>query len=259
MRNDFLQSRSLFIEQQRSTRILQNMLPEHIVQRMQKGDTLISEDEQDVTILFCDIADVDSFVNRFDPTEVVSILDRVYSLFDQICQKHGVRKMETVGKTYVACAGLQGKNQGREAAFCAVSMALDMLTCLKKCRASNGNVIKLRIGIHSGRVVSGLVGTKKQQFSLFGDTANTASRMQSTGVTGRCQISYVTYKNLAKHFAFEERHIDVKGKGSMTTYLVDEPISEVAKLSFAGQIDLAFERGLVSTSSLMIDVHRPLD
>ncbi|KAF1781656.1 P-type ATPase, N-terminal [Phytophthora cactorum] len=189
MRRDFLQSRSLLIEQKRSTQILKNMLPEHVVQRMQKGDTLISEDEQDVTVLFCDITDFASFVNRFSPTEVVSLLDRVYSLFDQICQKHGVRKMETVGKTYMACAGLQGKDQGREAALRAVSMALDMLACLDKCRASNGNGIKLRIGVHSGRVVSGLVGMKKQQFSLFGDTVNTSSRMQSTGVTGRCQIS----------------------------------------------------------------------
>eukprot|EP00644_Phytophthora_capsici_P016583 jgi/Phyca11/124049/e_gw1.52.418.1 len=220
MRRDFLQSRSLLIEQKRSTQILKNMLPEHVVQRMQKGDTLISEDEQDVTILFCDITDFASFVNRFTPTEVVSLLDRVYSLFDQICQKHGVRKMETVGKTYMACAGLQGKDQGREAALRAVSMALDMLACLEKCRASNGNGIKLRIGVHSGRVVSGLVGMKKQQFSLFGDTVNTSSRMQSTGITGRCQISQVTYKKLAGHFSFEERQIDVKGKGSMTTYLV---------------------------------------
>ncbi|KAL4093422.1 hypothetical protein PRIC1_010856 [Phytophthora ramorum] len=195
------------------------------------------EDEQDVTILFCDIADFASFVNRFSPTEVVSLLDRVYSLFDQICQKHGVRKMETVGKTYMACAGLQGKDQGREAALRAVSMALDMLTCLDKCQASNGNGIKLRIGVHSGRVVSGLVGMKKQQFSLFGDTVNTASRMQSTGITGRCQISQVTYKKLAGYFAFEERQIDVKGKGSMTTYLVGEPLTEVAQMAVLGQLE----------------------
>ncbi|CAI5702355.1 unnamed protein product [Peronospora effusa] len=257
MRRDFLQSRSLLIEQKRSTQILQNMLPEHIVQRMQKGDTLISEDEQDVTILFCDIADFASFVNRFSPTEVVSLLDRVYSLFDQICQKHDVRKMETVGKTYMACAGLQGKDRGREAALRAVSMALDMLTCLEKCRASNGNGIKLRIGIHSGRVVSGLVGIKKQQFSLFGDTVNTASRMQSTGVTGRCQISHVTYTKLVKHFTFEERQIDVKGKGSMKTYLVGEPISQVAQMSCVGQLELTSEHDLVSMPSLAVNVSCP--
>ncbi|CAI5738239.1 unnamed protein product [Peronospora destructor] len=259
MRRDFLQSRSLLIEQKRSTQILKNMLPEHIVQRMQKGDTLISEDEQDVTILFCDIADFASFVNRFSPTEVVSLLDRVYSLFDQICQKHDVRKMETVGKTYMACAGLQGRDRGREAALRAVSMALDMLSCLKKCRASNGNVIKLRIGIHSGRVVSGLVGIKKQQFSLFGDTVNTASRMQSTGVTGRCQISYVTYTKLVEHFTFEERQIDVKGKGSMKTYLVGGPISEVAQMSCVGQLELTSEHDLVSMPSLAVNVSCPFE
>lgn len=250
MRRDFLQSRTLLIEQKRSTQILKNMLPEHIVQRMQKGDTLISEDEKDVTILFCDIADFSSFVNRFGPTEVVSLLDRVYSLFDQICQKHGVRKMETVGKTYMACAGLQGKDRGKEAALRAVSMAIDMLSFLDRCRASNGNGIKLRIGIHSGRVVSGLVGMKKQQFSLFGDTVNTASRMQSTGITGCCQISQVTYKKLAGHFRFEERQIEVKGKGSMTTYMVGEPLSDLARMAVLGQLEHIMKR-----ESLIISEH----
>lgn len=242
MRRDFLQSRSLLLEQKRSTQILKNMLPDHVVQRMQKGDSLISEDEKDVTILFCDIADFASFVTRFAPTEVVSLLDRVYSLFDQICTKHGVRKMETVGKTYMACAGLQGKDRGREAALRAVSMAIDMLATLDKCTASNGHGIKLRIGIHSGRVVSGLVGMKKQQFSLFGDTVNTASRMQSTGVTGRCQISQVTYKKLAGHFSFEEREIEVKGKGTMTTYMVGEPLSELARMAVLGQLEHMVKR-----------------
>ncbi|GLD99818.1 hypothetical protein PINS_up008546 [Pythium insidiosum] len=250
MRRDFLQSRSLLLEQRRSTQILKNMLPEHVVQRMQKGETLISEDEKDVTILFCDIADFASFVTRFSPVEVVTLLDRVYSLFDQMCQKHGVRKMETVGKTYMACAGLQGKDRGREAALRAVSMAIDMLTTLDRCRASNGNGVKLRIGIHSGRVISGLVGMKKQQFSLFGDTVNTASRMQSTGITGRCQVSHVTYKKLVGHFGFEERQIQVKGKGCMTTYMLGEPLTELARMAVAGQLEHIVKRDSIVVSEL---------
>lgn len=257
MRRDFLQSRSLLIEQKRSTQILKNMLPEHVVQRMQRGETLISEDEKDVTVLFCDIADFSSFVTRFSPTEIVSLLDRVYSLFDQICVKHGVRKMETVGKTYMACAGLQGKDQGREAALRAVAMALDMMGCIQRCTASNGNGIKLRIGIHSGRVVSGLVGMKKQQFSLFGDTVNTASRMQSTGITGRCQISHVTYKKLAGHFSFEERQINVKGKGIMTTYMVGDPLSEMARSAIQGQLELTLNRESMLMSTTVL--RKPLE
>lgn len=259
VRRDFLQSRSLLLEQKRSTQILKNMLPEHVVQRMQRGDTLISEDEQDVTILFCDITDFASFVNRFSPTEIVSLLDRVYSLFDQICLKHGVRKMETVGKTYMACAGLQGKDQGREAALRAVSMALDMLACLDKCRAANGNGIKLRIGVHSGRVVSGLVGMKKQQFSLFGDTVNTASRMQSTGVTGSCQVSHVTYQKLVGHFTFQERHVDVKGKGRMTTYLVGDPLTDVAHMSCLGQFEVPSKRDSIVMASSIVSLRRPFE
>ena len=222
MRRDFLQYRSLKMEEDRSTEILSNMLPRHVTQRLQNGDTLISETEPNVTVIFCDIVSFSSMIERYTPRELVTLLDRIYSLFDELCVNHGVQKMETVGKTYMACAGLQGHCQ--DPAIKAVELAMDMLSTISKCESSEGNRIKIRVGIHSGRVISGLVGMKKQQFSLFGDTVNTASRMQSTGVSGMCQISDVTYRQLNNTYKCEQREIQVKGKGLMTTYLVLERI-----------------------------------
>ncbi|KAF0683553.1 Aste57867_24410 [Aphanomyces stellatus] len=234
MRTDYVQNRILVYEERRSREILSNMLPEHIVRRMQNGDTLISEEEKDVTILFCDIGDFSSLIKRYSATEMVKLLDRIYSLFDAMCAKHGMRKMETVGKTYLACAGLQGSVRGKEAALRAAGVAQDMMAAISKVKASNGNGLKIRIGIHSGRVISGLVGMKKQQFSLFGDTINTASRMQSTGVTGRIQVSQVTYDYLCHDFRFEPRTVEAKGKGTLTAYLMGKSTTVLGDRAIKG-------------------------
>ncbi|CAK4487562.1 unnamed protein product [Aphanomyces euteiches] len=198
------------------------------------GETLISEEEKDVTILFCDIGDFSAMIKRYSPTEIVQLLDRIYSLFDAMCAKHGMRKMETVGKTYLACAGLQGSVKGKEAALRAAGVAQDMMAAISKCKASNGNGLKIRIGIHSGRVISGLVGMKKQQFSLFGDTINTASRMQSTGVSGRIQVSQVTYDYLCHDFRFEPRTVEAKGKGTLTAYLMGKSTTVLGDRAIRG-------------------------
>ncbi|CAK4150020.1 unnamed protein product [Aphanomyces euteiches] len=234
MRTDFVQNHILVHEERRSREILRNLLPEHIMRRMQNGETLISEEEKDVTILFCDIGDFSAMIKRYSPTEIVQLLDRIYSLFDAMCAKHGMRKMETVGKTYLACAGLQGSVKGKEAALRAAGVAQDMMAAISKCKASNGNGLKIRIGIHSGRVISGLVGMKKQQFSLFGDTINTASRMQSTGVSGRIQVSQVTYDYLCHDFRFEPRTVEAKGKGTLTAYLMGKSTTVLGDRAIRG-------------------------
>ncbi|OQS01643.1 phospholipid-transporting ATPase [Achlya hypogyna] len=237
MRRDFLQNRILMYQERRSTEILNNMLPEHVVKRMQIGDTLISEEEKDVTLLFCDIADFGYLFKRYSPVQMVSLLDRIYSLFDQLCLKHGLRKMETVGKTYFCCAGLQDSEKGREAALRTAAMAHEMMAVIAKCKASNGNGIRIRIGVHSGRVISGLVGMKKQQFSLFGDTVNTASRMQSTGITGHIQLSQMTFDKIHSDFHFEERTVEAKGKGQMKTFLLGRPTTALAERACRGHWD----------------------
>ncbi|KAF0683566.1 Aste57867_24423 [Aphanomyces stellatus] len=233
MKLEFVQLRILKYEERRSLEIVKNMLPVHVVARLENGATLISDEENDVTLLFCDISDYTSLMERFNPREMVVLLDRIYSLFDKLCIKHGVRKMETVGKIYFACAGLRGSAKGKEAALRIAALAHDMMKFIGKC----GNHIQIRVGIHSGRVVSGLVGVKKQQFSLFGDTVNTASRMQSTGLTGRIQLSHVTFELLQHDFAFEARTVEAKGKGTMHVHVMGRPMTALAQRACRGQLN----------------------
>ncbi|EQC39924.1 hypothetical protein SDRG_02580 [Saprolegnia diclina VS20] len=232
MRHDFLQHRSLAMEEKRARAILEHMLPRHVMAKLQSGDPIISEADDDVTILFCDVVDFTQLMQRYSPAQVVSLLDHLYSLFDELCAKYGVQKMETVGKTYMACAGLQEASASFPVApaIRAACMARDMLRLLSTCKTATGHSIKLRIGLHSGRVLSGLVGRKKQQFSLFGDTVNTASRMQSTGAPGHIQLSSATHHKLLKDFAFSSpSRVLVKGKGEMETFLLGPPISDRAR------------------------------
>ena len=234
MRRDFLQHRSLICEQARSLEILDNMFPTHVTTRLQNGETLIYDNEPNVTVLFCDICDFNVVLERNSAYELVTLLDRIYSLFDEMCHKHNVQKMETVGKTYMACAGLQGNNM--DPAQCAADMALDMLCTVGEIETESGYKLTLRIGLHSGRVISGLVGMKKQQFSLFGDTVNTASRMQSTGIIGRCQMSEETHKQLNGRYYTTSRQVKPKGKGEMTTYILGLKKGEVCGM-------IAIDRG----------------
>ncbi|RHZ22062.1 hypothetical protein DYB26_001858 [Aphanomyces astaci] len=192
--------------------MLKNMLPSHIVKRLENGATLVSDEEKDVALLFCDVGDSASLTKRYNPREVPS--RRYMQLL--LCAKHGVRKMETVGKIYLACAGLRGSAKGKEAVLRVAATARDMAAVMGKCRTRNGHTINLRIGIHCGRVISGLVGMKKQQFSLFGDTE--------------------AYELLEHDFEFEHRTVEAKGKGTLATHLMGKPMTALAQRACRGRL-----------------------
>ncbi|KAH9107908.1 hypothetical protein LEN26_010167 [Aphanomyces euteiches] len=248
MKLEFVQLKILKHEERRSRDILKNMVPDHIVKQIELGATLVSEEENDIALLFCDIGDFSAMMKRYSPREMVVLLDRIYSLFDKLCMKHGVRKMETVGKVYLACAGLRGNAKGKEAALRAAALSRDMMTQLAKCKTKKGHGVKIRIGLHCGRVISGLVGMKKQQFSLFGDTVNTASRMQSTGVTGRIQISHAMFELLENDFEYEPRTVEAKGKGLMKTYLLGRPVTTQAQRACRGHYGFKMSRNSIEMS-----------
>ena len=143
------------------------------------------------------------------PTQLVQLLDSVYSLFDMLCIKHGVTKMETVGKTFMAAAGLQGSRRNHAQAL--VLLGMDMIKTMATVRTKSGKqAIHVRVGINSGSVVSGLVGRKKQQFSLFGDCVNTASRMQSSGNPDEIRVSSTTLAHLGGDVNVMHQTVDVK-------------------------------------------------
>ncbi len=186
-------------------------------------ECVCADTEQCVTVVFCDIVDFGDIVDVRAPAMVVELLDRLWSLFDAIVAKHGLTKMETVGKTYMASVGMSSDEAPSLSATKAVRLALDMLQTLAEQKQFPGATqIACRVGVHSGPAVSGVVGRKKPQFSLIGDTVNSASRMQSCGVAGRVNISPDTYALVSGEFVCTPREVTVKSKGRMTTYLVDE-------------------------------------
>lgn len=192
------------------------------------------EHEPDVTVVFCDVADFDAAMEQRTPHHLVQLLDRLYTLLDALCEKHGVTKMETVGKTWMGATGLHGQ-RGNHAAR-AIFFGLDVLHTVSQLRDDDGKqLIKFRVGVNTGEAVAGVVGLKKPQFCLFGDTVNTASRMQSSGQAGRVHISSSSHTAVADIFEFEHREIEVKSKGLMSTYFVGRPVEsgDVQSMRFA--------------------------
>ena len=217
---------------EKSQRILSFLLPAFVKKRVKDGARYIVEDQGTVTVVFCDIVDFDSICAEYSPVELTAFLDSVFQRFDQLCSAIGVTKIETVGKTYMACAGLKDSEAELEPSLKevshsrrAVELSLAMISLAQTLRLKNGFQLQVKIGVNSGPVTAGVVGYHKPQFSLVGDTVNTASRMCSTIESpNSVQISQDTYDLLENYngLEFVENTIEAKGKGTMHTFLVKE-------------------------------------
>jgi class 3 adenylate cyclase len=151
--------------------------------------------------------------------ELVELLNEVFSHFDTLVEKHGLEKIKTIGDAYMVAAGVP--NPSTTHAQELTEMALEMQQYMEQTTFRDGHKLSIRIGINSGPVVAGVIGRKKFIYDLWGDTVNTASRMESSGVPGRIQVTEATQKLLVDQFELEERgEIEVKGKGTMHTYLL---------------------------------------
>jgi class 3 adenylate cyclase len=203
--------------------VLEILLPEFVVARVKAGVRYIAEDRGKVTVIFCDICEFEELCSDYSPKEFCSLLDSIFTLFDQLCDDFGVTKIETVGKTYMACCGL---NKNSEADVPPARLACDLaLGILRECEkiSLKKGFLKVKIGIHTGPVTAGVVGFHKPQFSLVGDTVNTASRMCSTlDRKNAVQISMETYEALKQYsgLSFESCTVSAKGKGEMDTFIV---------------------------------------
>jgi len=207
-------------ERDRAERLLLNVLPEEVANRLKLGQATIADSFAEVTVLFADIVDFTSLSARISPEQLVQMLNEVFSAFDQLAEKYGLEKIKTIGDAYMAVSGLNGPEPNRPEA--AAAMALDMQTELRRLGEITGIDLKVRIGIDTGPVVAGVIGTKKFIYDLWGDTVNTASRMESQGLAGRIQVTERFYERLMKSYQFEKRGaIQVKGKGEMIAYLLD--------------------------------------
>lgn len=213
---------ALKAEQEKSDRLLLNILPRPIAERLKQqvgSKGIIADSFPEVTVLFADIVNFTQLAQTVSPAGLVTLLNEVFSTFDDLAEKYGLEKIKTIGDAYLLAAGLPTPRPDHAAA--AAKMALAILRVSKIFRTAEGESIQLRIGLHTGPVTAGVIGTKKFAYDLWGDAVNTASRMESQGLPGCIQVTETTYQQLRHEFRFEERGlIPVKGKGEMKTYLL---------------------------------------
>jgi PAS domain S-box-containing protein len=206
-------------QQQQTERVLLDILPEAIFNRLKEEPGTITEDFANVTVLFADIIGFTEIASQISAIQLVNILNKIFSVFDQLTERYGLEKIKTIGDAYMVVGGLPRRCPNHAQAI--AQMALDMQTAIAQFNTENNKNFSIRIGIHSGLVVAGVIGIKKFTYDLWGDTVNIASRMQSQGLAGKIQMTEVTYKFLRNEFLFEKRgEIEIKGKGKMTTYVL---------------------------------------
>ena len=206
-------------EREKSERLLLNILPESIAARLKDGATVIADNFANVTVLFADLVDFTRLASRIPASEVVRLLNEVFSQFDWLAELHGLEKIKTIGDAYMVVGGLP--NPRPDHAIAAAEMALDMQRVIGRVDSLGGIRLNLRIGLSSGPVVAGIIGSKKFTYDLWGDTVNIASRMESQGELGSIQVSQSTCDLLRETYVLRERgSIEVKGKGEMTTHFL---------------------------------------
>jgi adenylate cyclase len=210
--------------QARVETLLLNVLPAEVALRLQSDPNSIADHFDDASILFADVVDFTPLSSRLDAREVVALLDRLFTRFDELVDRHDVEKIKTIGDCYMAAAGVPSPRADHAHALAA--LALEMHECAKNCLPDGAERdLRLRIGISSGPVVAGVIGRRRFLYDLWGDTVNMASRMESHGTPGSIQITRSTWELLREDFVVEPLGlVDVKGKGAVETWRLVGPI-----------------------------------
>ena len=209
----------LAAERAKSESLLLNVLPAGIADRLKRDPSHIADGFAEVTVLFADIVGFTDLSARLSPAEVVAMLNRLFTAFDDLAEKHGLEKIKTIGDAYMVVGGLpEARTDHAEAV---IAMALGMRDAVAEVSKATGYDLKVRIGANSGPVVAGVIGKKKFAYDLWGDAVNTASRMESHGLPGEIQITASTQEKVKDAFELESRGtITVKGKGEMPAWFV---------------------------------------
>jgi class 3 adenylate cyclase len=211
--------RLLVAEQDRSERLLLNVLPAPIAARLKQGEAVIADRFPEVTVLFADLAGYTASSDRSSPERLVQVLGDLFTAFDRLAQRHGLEKIKTVGDAYMVAGGLPVPRPDHAEAV--AEMALAVREEVGRHLDPTGQPLAVRIGIDTGPVVAGVIGTSKFSYDLWGDTVNTASRMESQGVVGCIQVTERTYRRLRDRYHFERRGpVQVKGKGELVTWFL---------------------------------------
>ncbi|HMV53320.1 MAG TPA: adenylate/guanylate cyclase domain-containing protein [Rhodocyclaceae bacterium] len=209
--------RLLQIEQDRSERLLLNILPGPIAERLKNSNQTIADGFADVTVMFADIVNFTQVASGMTPSQVFAMLNRIFSVWDELAEKYGIEKIKTIGDAYMVAGGLNDAREDYSAAI--ADLALEMRDLLHRDFNVNDRHLDVRIGIGTGPVVAGVVGKKKFIYDLWGDTVNIASRITTEGTPGMVQCDAATWRRLKGNFVFDEPQVlYLKGKGNMTVY-----------------------------------------
>lgn len=205
--------------QEKSETLLLNILPRRIADRLKAGESTIVDTLPAVTVLFADLAGFTEMSARISGTEMVRLLDELFTTFDLLAEEQGLEKIKTIGDAYMVVGGLPEPRPDH--AHAVAELALNMLDAVERKFTGGSFPVRVRIGINSGPVVAGVIGRHKFSYDLWGDTVNTASRMESHGVTGAIQVSAATHRLIEDDYNFTRRDLSqVKGKGDMTAWLL---------------------------------------
>ena len=214
------EKQALQAEQEKSERLLLNILPRSIAERLKRGEHTIAERHAEVTVMFADLVDFSTLANHTDAQELVALLNDLFSRIDRLAGRYGLEKIKTIGDCYLLVGGLPDPRATH--ASDVAGMALEMLAGLAELNRQRGLQLHMRIGLHSGPVVAGVIGSRKFTYDLWGVTVNLAARVQASGLPGRVNVSAGTYELLKNDFRFTERGIvECKGVGQVQTYLVE--------------------------------------
>jgi class 3 adenylate cyclase len=226
-RRDFVLLRLLEAEREKSERLLLNVLPASIAERLKESPGTVADSFADATVLFADIVDSSPNIARTSPEAAVELLNGIFTSFDRLADEHRLEKIKTVGDAYMVVGGLPEPR--RDHADAVVAMALDMQKEIARFTWPTGEPLFLRVGINTGPVVAGVIGTRKFAYDLWGDTVNIASRMESHGTPGAIQITEATHRRIRRRHRFTRRKIEVKGRGPMSVYVLEVGGPRVAK------------------------------
>ncbi|GLC63945.1 hypothetical protein PLESTF_000101600 [Pleodorina starrii] len=247
----------LLVSREQHNRLLRAMLPRKVIRQLQSGAQSIAEHFGSVTVLFSDIVGYTSVASQLTPFQVVTLLNELFSVFDELTARNGVYKVETIGDALMCVAGCPVAEEAAVSARRIARMALDMVAAVEQFRPSLEGVrgVQIRVGIHSGPVVAGVVGTRMPRYCLFGDTVNTGSRMESTSVPMRIQVSASTAELLRSlpgdEFMLEPRGpVAVKGKGAMETFFLSETSSPCALTGRSNSLSMIVNRPVKSVTLL---------
>jgi PAS domain S-box-containing protein len=212
-----LSEEALYAEQEKSERLLLNILPKAIADRLKQSHGVIADSFESVTVMFADIVSFTRMSSELSPQDLVDLLNLIFSSFDKLCEIYGLEKIKTIGDAYMVAGGIPIPNEHHAEAI--ASMALEMVDKVAELRDLTGRNLQIRVGIHTGAVIAGVIGTQKFIYDLWGDTVNIASRMESHSDVGKIQVTAETYELLKHQFELIERGaIEIKGKGQMQTY-----------------------------------------